>query len=730
MLKTLFFWIFSSLTGALFCQTNAYLDQLDQRVDENPDSVQTIVLQNLEETSDIRKKIPLYHLLGQCFLIQNLPDSALYYLHIEDSLLDNYAYYPAAAKNKALIADVYYDSGKLTIAEKFYTEALSYAEHTKDYALICGALLDCGWIAREQGRHAQALDYYFRSIQLAQMNKDEILLANAYGKIAIVYNVAGDLVQARSYYYQSMNIYYKHRMMANVGTLYNNIGLMHEYAADYDSAIWFFEKAKHISDSLHDERGVAIANENIGLMYYQKKQNLNEALVMLNNSLTTWRNEQDIFGQCQTLIYMIYIYRLQGLHQTALDSSFRSLEMAKRAGARDVELQALEQIYLTFNDLKHYDKALEYYLLFDNLSDSLSAMNANSEIDRLALQHEFESKQLQDSLALALEHEQKQAAILLDVETGKFWNKLMLIILLALALVSVLIFYLARQQRKNARIVSDTNLLLQAKNKEIIDSITYAKRIQNAILPSSSLIQKVFSNSFVLYKPKDIVAGDFYWYAETAQGEDKTVFFAVADCTGHGVPGAMVSVVCNNALNRVVKEFGITNPAEILNKVREIVISEFEKSDEEVKDGMDISLISIPNYSHFKNQLHAGHRAEFYWAGANNPLWIFRNHARLIEEIKPDKQPIGKYTNLLPFSSHRLLVSSHDRLYLFTDGFADQFGGEKNKKMKYSAFKNLILSSHNLTASDQREALKKFFITWRGAFEQVDDVCVAGIFFS
>src|SRR5690606_30347232 len=146
-------------------------------------------------------------------------------------------------------------------------------------------------------------------------------------------------------------------------------------------------KARHISDSLNDDRGVAIANENIGLMYYQKKENLNEGLLMLNNSLSFWRSENDIYGQSQTLIYMVFIYRLQEKFQTAVDSSLRSLEMAKLAGARDVERQALEQLYLSYKDLNKYDKALEYYLLYDGLSDSLESMNTNAEIDKLALQH-------------------------------------------------------------------------------------------------------------------------------------------------------------------------------------------------------------------------------------------------------------------------------------------------------------------------------------------------------
>jgi serine phosphatase RsbU (regulator of sigma subunit) len=181
--------------------------------------------------------------------------------------------------------------------------------------------------------------------------------------------------------------------------------------------------------------------------------------------------------------------------------------------------------------------------------------------------------------------------------------------------------------------------IIEETHKEITDSISYAKRIQNAILPSDKMIQKHLKNSFMLYKPKDIVAGDFYWIQE----KEETILFAVADCTGHGVPGAMVSVVCNNALSRSVREYGLMGPGDILDKTREIVIQQFDTSiskKEEVKDGMDIALCSLE----MDNELGRGARLKY--AGANNPLWIIRKDSKEVEEVKADKQPIGQYTGL------------------------------------------------------------------------------------
>ena len=279
--------------------------------------------------------------------------------------------------------------------------------------------------------------------------------------------------------------------------------------------------------------------------------------------------------------------------------------------------------------------------------------------------------------------------------------------------------------------------MLEEKNKEIIDSINYAKRIQNAILPTDKIVKEYLKESFVLYKPKDIVAGDFYWMETISSPQrENMVLFAAADCTGHGVPGAMVSVVCHNALNRTVREYGLTDPGEILTKTREIVVEEFEKSDEGVKDGMDIALCSLTD-----NTLQ--------YAGAHNPLWVVRDcHKELIDvsgnsqmstfqlteeegpcliEIKANKQPIGKFDNPEPYTTHTFELEKGDVIYIFTDGYVDQFGGERGKKFKTKVFRELLLEIHKKTMSEQKKLIEKAFEKWKGNLEQVDDVCVIGV---
>lgn len=300
------------------------------------------------------------------------------------------------------------------------------------------------------------------------------------------------------------------------------------------------------------------------------------------------------------------------------------------------------------------------------------------------------------------------------------------------------IFIAARDIRERLRMeeqIKAQNAIIEQKNKDLIDSITYAQNIQHAILPSLTAMHEAFNDMFVLYLPKDIVSGDFYWMAHpqpfpvgrenkavsNAGDIAKAVLVAACDCTGHGVPGAMVSVVCSNAMNRAVKEFGLTEPGMILDKTRELVLETFEKSEGDIKDGMDISLASVTR---------SKEGTVVSWAGAYNPLWYIESGE--MKEITADKQPVGKMDNPKPFTTHTFTVSTNGRnkgglLYLFTDGFADQFGGDKGKKYRSAHMKEFLLGMQGETMEKQKDMLYKEFTTWKGNNEQVDDVLVIGI---
>ena len=286
-----------------------------------------------------------------------------------------------------------------------------------------------------------------------------------------------------------------------------------------------------------------------------------------------------------------------------------------------------------------------------------------------------------------------------------------------LAIAIVLGYFIYRNYKAKVaanKVIQEQKALVEEKNQKITDSITYAKRLQSAILPSDKIVQSYLDQSFIFYQPKDIVAGDFYWMD---QAKDR-IIFAAADCTGHGVPGAFVSIVCHNALNRSVREFGKTKASDILDQTRELVVAHFQESDENVKDGMDISLCC---YNIKTRKLD--------FSGANNRLFLVRrdNGRMIMEDIKGDKQPIGQFDHPTPFTNHQIGLKKGDTVYLSTDGFPDQFGGPKGKKFMYKRFKELLTGLYDNPMEAQKNLLKMAFESWKGEEEQLDDVCVLGM---
>ena len=276
--------------------------------------------------------------------------------------------------------------------------------------------------------------------------------------------------------------------------------------------------------------------------------------------------------------------------------------------------------------------------------------------------------------------------------------------------------YLKDQNEKLQIAVHEKTKEINEKSLEMKKSIEYSKGLQESILQKPNSLKTLFADSFLLYLPKDIVAGDFYWWHK----HNELIFITAADCTGHGVPGAMLNVICINALNKAIIDEGIYDPGKILDRLIQLVGETFMHGDR--KDGMDLSFCV---FNEQNNKL--------LWAGANNPLWLIKNNGDFIE-LKPNKQAIGlpdPSKSIIPFTTHELVLENGDRLYMFTDGFADQFGGKKDlpkgKKLKYKPFLAQLIQLNNLNMLEQEIELKTFFETWKGNVDQTDDVCLIGI---
>ena len=402
--------------------------------------------------------------------------------------------------------------------------------------------------------------------------------------------------------------------------------------------------------------------------------------------------------------------------------------------------------------IKEKEKLVERWKNAETHEDSLLLYETEQQISNAEKSLELMQNSLKKANEAALANKRLLEQELINSKSIKSRNNVMFWgILISLLLLLATIYFLILSRKLNKKVknvlnqVEETNEELNQSNeelatqrdeienqKEIVEeshreitaSIKYAKRIQNAILPATSLIKEVLPESFVLYSPKDVVAGDFYWLEQLG---NKTLF-AAADCTGHGVPGAMVSVVCHNAMNRAVREFGLTEPGLILDKTREIVVKEFEKSEDDVKDGMDIALCSI-----------SGNKLQY--AGAHNPLWIVRplrhseggtteeSQAYELIEVKANKQPIGKFDDPVPYTTHSIEIQKGDSIYIFSDGYADQFGGERDKKFGSKRLKELLISIQQKSMNEQNDILNSTFENWikQGGGEQIDDVCIIGV---
>ncbi|MBI5539077.1 MAG: response regulator [Bacteroidia bacterium] len=295
--------------------------------------------------------------------------------------------------------------------------------------------------------------------------------------------------------------------------------------------------------------------------------------------------------------------------------------------------------------------------------------------------------------------------------------------------------------------IKKLNHQLTQKNKDITDSILYAKKIQSAILPSENILFDNNPDSFILHKPKDIVSGDFYWF----KNNKNTLYLAAADCTGHGVPGALMSMLGITHLNEITNGSDTIKPSELLNKLRTRLVIALNQNNNhhETRDGMDISICSINSNDH-----------TLHYAGANSVVYIVRPSAKqsgaheeiskknqtpdcfqqsqnsnllqdknktLIIELKPDRMPVGVHPNYKnSFTDHEIKTQSGDSIYLFSDGYLSQFGGEKNKKLNYRKFKKILCEIQNLPMKRQQQKLEEKFETWKGVNEQVDDVLVIG----
>ncbi len=690
-------------------------------ISQNPDSVLYEAKLALEKTVNPLERAKKLHIIGLCQNEKGETNSAIEsYLKV-GKLLHKYAQNEIELdiKNKLALSNSYYILGELITADSILQLSYLSLPQINNYSLQINVLLQTGWLSRERGRHSEALGYYLDALIIAENNKDEIQMANAYARIAVVYHVMEDYKTAERYYDQTLELYQKLDLRKEEGRLYNNYGLLYQNKNLPVKSIYYYEKSIDMCQAIGNTRGAAIAKENLGVVCFEYLKNNTVALDHLDYSANVWRSFGDIYGQAQNLVYKIDVYMDQQDFKKVVDTAQYALELARKSGAKDVERDALLQLAKGYDGLRKIEDAYHFFFAHVCLKDSLEELNNFEKISLMSQRLELQKIHVQDSLNMVIEYNNHKAIVDAQYKEQRFWTIILSSGFIALMVILIILIRARRTQVRSAKIITETNTILKRKNREIIDSITYAKNIQDSILPTREDIDRLFPSNFLYYQPKDIVAGDFYWAQEINEAETPIYFLAVVDCTGHGVPGAMVSIVCANALNKSVVEMKLTKPSEILEETNTIIRQNFSKGSLQLNDGMDICLLAIKklNDSQF----------EIQYSGANNPLWFIRKKVGELEEIKATKRPVGDQMIVKAFENHTKIFEKGDLLYLFTDGYADQFGGPKQKKFNYKSLKELFLNHHHESMSKQMEIYDQVLQNWKNDNDQIDDICVMGV---
>ena len=607
----------------------------------------------------------------------------------------------------SLIGGMYIDQGNNEKALEYFEKSLKTSDEIGDKRVMVDSYNITGFIYYKQGNYEKALEHYEKSLKIEEELGDKRGIGYTFHSIGLIYKDQGNYEKGLEYYQKSFEIFEEIGNKGGMMTYYEGIGVIYREQGNYDKALEYLEKCIKTSEELGDKIRMGSSLGNIGLIY-KEQGNYDKALEYYEKCLKISEELGDKSGMVISYNKIGNLYDIQGKYEKALEYLLKAKKIKEEINVitgLDGIAKALIEVY---EKLGKPQKALENYKLYINIKDSLAKMDAEKQLYKFEIDKNYELEKQADSIKYANEIVLHQA----EAKTQKQRSNGLALIALIVILSLVIVFRQLKTVKKGKLLVEERNIVIEEKQKEITDSINYAKRLQDGILVPFDLVQSWLLESFILFNPKDIVSGDFYWIEKVG---DK-IYFAVADCTGHGIPGALVSIICSNALSKSLQEDEISSPAKILDSTRKLVEERFVRAADSIKDGMDISLCCLDVKT-----------KTITWSGAMNPLWIVKKDAKEIQELKPDRQAIGMVENPKPFTEHKIKLVVGDSVYLFSDGYIDQFGGLKGKKYMKGKMKKFVLSLQNQSMQEQLVSFDKEFNSWKGNRDQIDDVCVMGV---
>lgn len=601
-------------------------------------------------------------------------------------------------------------------------EALAIATANKNAEEQAEAINLIGMNKGRLGNFRQALEYYQQALPVFEKSGNAKMLGMVYTNIAGVYFDQVDYAMAIDYFKKALELAKKRNNKKLVGSTLNNIAAALQNLQKYEEAKDYYLQAVQLNKESHNMGNLAYNYMNLAAIELEEK-NLQGALQYNKMAGEIFRREGDKYSIVQILSQEADLDLAMGKKQQAIATLEKAIQIADSTGSpllAERTLRALAGAYSASGDFRKATLTYERYI---ETKDSIINNEVRNAVTKNQMQYEFDKQLLADSLqAAAKENFYKQEIATREKEAG-MQRMLFFISIGAFALMlglAVVIYRSNRASKKAGRIIArqkeeveQQKLFLEIKNKEILDSITYAKSIQEAILPNEKMMRDILKEYFILFRPRDIVSGDFYWAIE----KNNKTFIAVADCTGHGVPGAFMSMLGVSLLNEIVMERGVEDPASIMEILRARVIQALkqEESGNRNKDGMDISLCRIDRSSNTITFCSAVLKVLFWSQGE-------------LKIIKGDKQPIGLHGgNTLRYTNHSFDYRRGDVVYMMSDGFADQFGGSGGKKFKFRPLYELLRNHCSLAITEQKTKIASAFEAWKSGHEQVDDVCVIGV---
>ncbi len=632
------------------------------------------------------------------------------------------------------LAGKYRSIGEFDKSLQYGSSALDLSKKINYEKGISDSYNTIGIVYQNQGNYEKALENYIFSLRIKEKIGDKKGLSGIYNNVGNLYKDRKDYDKALENYFTSIKLKNELGDIKGLAGTYNNTGLVYWGQKNYDKALDYFLKSVKIIEEFNIKSIYSSVLGNIGIIYEEKAELVQKTDIRKHEEFRKKAFEfyfkalkiSDEIGDVgQSVINLGNIgslYANQNNYSEAEKYLVKALKMAEEIGALDLQKEQLANLSDVYFGLGEYKTAYIYHRQYSAVNDSLFNEESSNQIAEMSAKYETDKKEQQIKL---IQSEQEKERSITDAA-----KKRQLIILISVSGLLVLVFIFAgfitrtlRITRKQKSLIEKQKLmvehqkqLVEEHHKEITDSINYAERIQRSFLATKELLDENLNDYFVLFKPKDVVSGDFYWATSTCSATNKKFILVTADSTGHGVPGAIMSLLNITSLESAIKD-GFTEPSDILNATRKTIIERLKKdgSPEGGKDGMDASLICF-DFINYK----------LVYSAANNPVWIVRKNELI--ELKPDKMPIGKSDrDAVPFTQHKFDLQKDDMVYALTDGLPDQFGGPKGKKFLYKQLKELLISISSKQLEVQNQIITDALINWKGNLEQVDDVCIIGV---